>query len=88
MRILDYIRDIFVPGRSYGMTYATGIRDAKALALGLSDYAVEIAQDYLAGLVSRCTIHTYSVGKEIKGDEFYLWNIAPNSYETGPRRNN
>ena len=78
MRILDYIRDIFVPGRSYGMTYATGIRDAKALALGLSDYAVEIAQDYLAGLVSRCTIHTYSLGKEI------LWNIAPNSYETGP----
>ena len=84
MRILDYIRDIFVPGRSYGMTYATGIRDAKALALGLSDYAVEIAQDYLAGLVSRCTIHTYSLGKEIKDDEYYLWNIAPNSYETGP----
>lgn len=32
----------------------------------------------IANAVSKCEFKTYVRGKEVKGDEYYLWNIAPN----------
>nr|DAE46639.1 MAG TPA: portal protein [Caudoviricetes sp.] len=32
----------------------------------------------IANAVSKCEFKTYSGGKEIKGHEYYLWNIEPN----------
>lgn len=37
-----------------------------------------VCVNYLAGVITNCEIKTYKDGKEIKGNEYWLWNIEPN----------
>lgn len=36
------------------------------------------AANLIAKAISKCEFKTYSKGKEVKGKEYYLWNIEPN----------
>lgn len=50
---------------------------ANRLAMG--KFALECAVSLVAGLVSKCEFRTLREHKPIKGYEYYLWNIRPNS---------
>ncbi|MCM1523815.1 MAG: phage portal protein [Ruminococcus sp.] len=44
--------------------------------------AFAIGVDYIAAAVGKCEIRTFLRGKETHGDEWYRWNIKPNSRQT------
>ena len=48
----------------------------------LQRLALHICIDYIASAVSKCEFRTFLRGKEIRGEEYYLWNVAPNPSQT------
>lgn len=77
MKFLDWIKDFF------GVDQSTVYINQQALAsqevqLAIEDFAIISAISLIASAVSKCEFKTYINGKEIKSDEYYLWNIEPN----------
>ena len=77
MKIIDFFRDIFQPGKTYKLNQR--LTDSVKLQLDIEDFAIQMAINMLAGLVAKCEFKTYIKGKETKADEYYLWNIEPNA---------
>lgn len=77
MKFLDWIKDFF------GVEQSTIYLNSQALTtletqLAIEEFAIVSAINLIASAVSKCEFKTYSKGKEIKGNEYYLWNIEPN----------
>lgn len=77
MKFLDWISSFF------GVDQSTLYVNQQALStaqnqLVIEDIAVVTAINMVASAISKCEFRTYSKGKEIKGDEYYLWNVEPN----------
>lgn len=51
-------------------------------AIRMQEIAESICRDYIASAVSKCEIRTFVRNNEVFGDEYYRWNIKPNSYQT------
>lgn len=49
-----------------------------ATKLAVEKFAVNVAVNLISGCISKCEFKTYFKNKEIKQDEYYLWNIEPN----------
>lgn len=47
--------------------------------LTIQAYALQVVVEIFAMLLSKCEIKTYRNGKAIKGEEWYLFNVKPNS---------
>ena len=41
-----------------------------------------VCVNLIANAVSKCQFRTYVSNKEVKGDEYYLWNVEPNSNQS------
>jgi HK97 family phage portal protein len=52
--------------------------DSERYKLAIEDFAIQMAINMIAGAVAKCEFKTYINNKEIKGDEYYLWNVEPN----------
>lgn len=76
MKIIDFFRDIFKPDKTYKLNQRL-TSDTK-LQLDIEDFAIQMAVNMLAGLIAKCRFKTYIRGKEVKKDEYYLWNVEPN----------
>ena len=76
MKIIDFFRDIFQPGKTYKLNQR--LTDGTKLQLDIEDFAIQMAINMLAGLIAKCEFKTYVKGKETRGDEYYLWNVEPN----------
>lgn len=61
-----------------GATYAP----VSGGAVELQRIAVTLCKDYIASAISKCEMRTFLHGKEIFGDEYYLWNVRPNPNQT------
>lgn len=48
----------------------------------LKRLAWNICVDYIASAVAKCEFRTFLEGKEVRGEEYYLWNVAPNANQT------
>lgn len=77
MKFLDWIKDFF------GVDQATTYVNQQAIAtqdvqLAIEDFAICMGINLIASAVSKCEFKTYMKNKEIKADEYYLWNIEPN----------
>lgn len=35
--------------------------------------------NWIANIIGRCEVRTYAEGKEVRGQEYYLWNVEPNT---------
>ena len=35
--------------------------------------------NWIANIIGRCEVRTYAEGKEVRGKEYYLWNVEPNT---------
>lgn len=77
MRIIDFFRDIFQPGKTYELNQR--LIDSTKLQLDMEDFAIQMAINMLAGLIAKCQFKTYVKGKETQADEFYVWNVEPNA---------
>lgn len=77
MRFLDWIKDFF------GVDQSTIYLNEQAIAtqevqLAIEAFAISSAVNLIASAISKCEFKTYSNGQELKGEEYYLWNIEPN----------
>jgi HK97 family phage portal protein len=77
LKIIDFFRDIFQPGKTYQVNQR--LTDETKLQLDIEDFAIQMAINMLSGLIAKCEIKTYIKGTETKSDEYYLWNVEPNS---------
>ncbi|MEA4813884.1 MAG: phage portal protein, partial [Oscillospiraceae bacterium] len=77
MKIIDFFRDIFQPGKTYKLNQR--LTDGTKLQLDIEDFAIQMAINMLAGLIAKCEFKTYIKGKETKADEYYVWNVEPNA---------
>ena len=76
MKIADFFRDIFQPGKTYKLNQR--LTDDTKLQLDIESFAIQMAINMLAGLIAKCEVKTYVRGKELRDDEYYLWNVEPN----------
>ena len=78
MGLLTYIRD-FLTG---GIVTATQVTDDELYAIVAEIQIRELAfwscVNMIASSVSKCELKTFVAGKEVKGREYYAWNISPN----------
>lgn len=44
--------------------------------------AMQIGVDYIAAAVSKCEIRTFINNTEVRGNDWYLWNIKPNKNQS------
>lgn len=75
MKILDFLRDIFTPGKT---VYVKDKIESQKYKLAIEGFSVQMAINMLAGLIAKCEFKTYAKGKEIRSEEYYLWNVEPN----------
>ena len=75
MKIIEFFRDIFVPGKT---VYLNQKLESQKYKLSIEGFSVQMAINLLAGLVAKCEFKTYVNGTEKKDDEYYLWNVEPN----------
>lgn len=76
MKIIDFFRDIFQPGKTYKLNQR--LTDSTKLQLDIEDFAIQMAINMLAGLIAKCEFKTYVKGQEYRGDDYYTWNVEPN----------
>ena len=78
MGLLTYIRD-FLTG---GIVTSKQVTDEEMYAIVAEIHIRELAfwscVNMIANSVSKCELKTFAAGKEIKGREYYLWNVSPN----------
>lgn len=77
MKIIEFFRDIFQPGKTYRLNQR--LADSTKLQLDIEDFAIQMAINMLAGLIAKCEFKTCIKGKEVRADEYYLWNVEPNA---------
>lgn len=75
MKIIDFFRDIFTPNKTI---YINDHLESEKYKLAIEGFSVQMAINMLAGLIAKCEFKTYIEGKEVKKDEYYLWNVEPN----------
>lgn len=75
MKIIDFFRDIFVPGKTI---YLNQKLESQRYKLSIEGFSVQMAINLLSGMLAKCEFKTYSSGEEKKADEYYLWNVEPN----------
>lgn len=78
MGLLTYIRD-FLTG---GIVTSTQVTDDELYAIVAEIQIRELAfwscVNMIASSISKCELKTFVGGKEVKGREYYVWNISPN----------
>lgn len=77
MLFLDFIKSFF------GVDQQTVYLNQQAIVtqetqLAVEAFAVTAAINLVASAVSKCEFRTYATDKEIRGEDYYTWNIEPN----------
>ncbi|EDS77260.1 phage portal protein, HK97 family [Clostridium botulinum C str. Eklund] len=76
MKVIDWIKDFFGLGKD--TLYLTDKALKQDVQLEIEAFAISSAVSFIANAISKCEFKTYIDGNEVKGDEYYLWNIEPN----------
>lgn len=75
MKIIQFLKDMF---GSSSTVYLNEKLFTDATKLAIEKFAVNVAVNLISGCISKCEFKTYLRNKEVKQDEYYLWNIEPN----------
>ena len=75
MNIIEFFKDIFIPGKTVDVSQKMELEKYK---LAIEVFSIQMAINMIAGLIAKCEVKTYVKGKEIRQDEYYLWNVEPN----------
>lgn len=82
-KVIDFFRDIFVPGKTYKMD-ATFEEEKDVYTLRTTEFAVRSCAGLIADLMSKCEFKTYYGKISMKGDDWYAWNVQPNYNQSAP----
>jgi len=77
----DWTRHFFGADKSEIYVTQKAIEDKKN-KLSIEKFGIVMAINFIANAISKCEFKTFFNGKEVKGDEYYLWNIEPNLNES------
>lgn len=75
MKIIDFIKDIFGSKDEIKLIEKLSEESTK---LAIEEFAINVAINLIAGCISKCEFKTYLNNEEVKGDEYYMWNVEPN----------
>lgn len=75
MKIVEFIRDFF--GSKSEILLNEKMIDIST-QIAVQEFAIETAINLISGCISKCEFQTFMNNKEIKEDEYYLWNYEPN----------
>ena len=75
MKIVEFIRDFF--GSKSEILLNEKMTDIST-QIAVQEFAIETAINLISGCISKCEFQTFMNNKEIKKDEYYLWNYEPN----------
>lgn len=81
MRVVEFLVDKF--GWNKTEIILQQKAETKKYALAIEDFAIEVAVNLIAGLISKCKFKTIVDGKDTKGHEYYVWNYEPNKNQSG-----
>ena len=48
----------------------------------IRELAFHACVNFVANAISKCEFKTFSSGREVKGPEYYLWNVEPNQNQS------
>ncbi|QXE20445.1 phage portal protein [Clostridium sp. 001] len=80
MGFWDWTKHFFGPDKD--TIYITQKAIEQSNKLNIERFGIVMAINFIANAVSKCEFKTFLNGKEVKGDEYYLWNIEPNLNES------
>lgn len=81
MKVIDYLIDKL--GLNKTEYIISQKIETKKYSLAVEDFAIQLAINIIAGIISKCEFKVIENGKEAKGDEYYLWNYQPNINQNG-----
>jgi len=76
LKIIEFLRDMF---GTKDTVYLNEKIYSDATKLAVEDFAINTAINLIAGCISKCEFKTYLNNNEVIQDEYYLWNIEPNT---------
>ncbi|MBS6503577.1 MAG: phage portal protein [Clostridium sp.] len=76
MKIINFIKNIFWGDKD--VLYLNEAIDKISTEIAVEEFAINIAINLIAGSISKCEFLTFINYKEVKDDEYYLWNVEPN----------
>lgn len=76
MKLLEFLKDMF--GKNDTVYLNEKIADNAATELAVEMFAIHAAINLIAGCIAKCEFKTYLRNKEVKEDQYYLWNVEPN----------
>jgi len=74
--VIDFVKSFFGSGTTQ-VNLTASINDLET-KLAIEEFAIASAISLIANSISKCEFRTFLNNKEVKGDEYYLWNIEPN----------
>lgn len=77
MQFFDWVKNFFSQDKDTAYVTDKALGSAKA-QLNIKMFATSLAISFIANTISKCEFKTYLNNKEVKGDEYYLWNVEPN----------
>ncbi|MBV4423147.1 phage portal protein [Clostridium tyrobutyricum] len=80
MGFWDWTKNFF--GADKDTIYVTQKAIEQTNKLNIEKFGIIMAINFIASAISKCEFKTFLNGKEVKGDEYYLWNIEPNLNES------
>lgn len=81
MKLIDFLVDKF--GKEQTEYIISQKIETKKYSLAVEDFAIQLAINIIAGIISKCEFKIVENGEETKGDEYYLWNYQPNFNQNG-----
>lgn len=80
MGFWDWTKNFF--GADKDTIYVTQKAIEQTNKLNIEKFGIIMAINFIASAISKCEFKTFLNGKEVKGNEYYLWNIEPNLNES------
>ena len=71
----DWLIDMFGSNSTITMAEHTS---GSSTRFCVEDFAIQMAVNMIAGVISKCEFQTFSSGKPAKSSDYYLWNVEPN----------
>ncbi|URZ07547.1 phage portal protein [Clostridium felsineum] len=81
MGFWDWTKNFFTENQETIYVTQKAIENAST-KLNIKMFGIAMAIGFIASTISKCEFKTYVGNEEIKGSEYYLWNIEPNINES------
>lgn len=75
MKLVEMLRNIFTSAETINVNQKL---ESARYQLAVEDFAIQMAINLIAGTIAKCEFRTMLKGKQVKGDDYYTFNVEPN----------